>query len=191
MFDIFTINKLKYTAGLITRQGVKIWFLVCFNIPASVASTELLPLSVLLKFQTLQVTYLLSNPLLPFWQNLFPTKETGNGKLSLPWASQVALLVKSLPANAGGVRNLGLIPGPGRSPRREGNPLQHSCLENPTNRGAWWVTNHMVHKESYTTEATLHAAHTGCFCPSQSTDGLGPNQRFGVKFICRIWGAPL
>ena len=59
------------------------------------------------------------------------------------------------------------------------------------NRGDWWVTDHMVHKESDTTEATLHAAHTGCLWHSQSTDGLGPNQRFGVKFICRIWGAPL
>ena len=37
--------------------------------------------------------------------------------------------------------DLGSIPGWGRSPREEnGNPLQHSCLENPMGRGAWWVT---------------------------------------------------
>ena len=44
----------------------------------------------------------------------------------------MALVVKNLPANAGGVRDSGLIPGLGRSPRgRHGNPLQYSCLENP------------------------------------------------------------
>ena len=41
----------------------------------------------------------------------------------------------------------GLIPGSGRSPGGgHGNPLQYSCLENPTNRGAWWATVHMVAK---------------------------------------------
>ena len=35
----------------------------------------------------------------------------------------------------------GSIPGSGRSPgERNGNPLQHSCLENSTDRGAWWAT---------------------------------------------------
>ena len=48
------------------------------------------------------------------------------------WASQMALLVKNLPANAGDIRNTGLIPGSGRSPGGgHGNPLQYSCLENP------------------------------------------------------------
>ena len=42
--------------------------------------------------------------------------------------------------NAG---DLGLIPGSGRSPGEEnGNPLQYSCLENPTNRGPWQATVH-------------------------------------------------
>ena len=47
-------------------------------------------------------------------------------------ASQVALVVKNLPANAGDLRDAGSIPGSGRSPG-EGhcNPLQYSCLENP------------------------------------------------------------
>ena len=41
--------------------------------------------------------------------------------------------------------DLGLIPGSGRSPEEaNGNPLQHSCLENPMNRGAWRVTVHGV-----------------------------------------------
>ena len=56
-------------------------------------------------------------------------------------ASQVVPGVKNLPANAGGIRDEGLIPGSGRSPGRgHGNPLQYSCLENPVNRGAWQAT---------------------------------------------------
>ena len=50
----------------------------------------------------------------------------------LSWASQVAQLVKKPPANAGDTRDVGLIPGSGRSPRvGNGNPVQFSCLENP------------------------------------------------------------
>ena len=47
-------------------------------------------------------------------------------------------MVKSLPINAGDIRDAGLIPGLGRSPEGgHGNPLQYSCLENPMDRGAW------------------------------------------------------
>ena len=57
------------------------------------------------------------------------------------WASQVALVVKNLPAKVGDVREEGFIPGLGRSPGGgPGNPLQYSCLENPMDRGAWWAT---------------------------------------------------
>ena len=51
---------------------------------------------------------------------------------------------KESACNAGG---LGLIPELGRSPG-EGNgyPLQYSCLQNPMDRGAWWVTVHGVAK---------------------------------------------
>ena len=46
------------------------------------------------------------------------------------WASQVALVVKNPPANSGGIRDEGSVPGSGRSPGGEhGNPLQYSCLE--------------------------------------------------------------
>ena len=62
-------------------------------------------------------------------------------------ASQAALTVKNLPANAGEVRDVGLIPGSGRSPGGgHGNPLQYSCLENPMDRGAWWATVQRVAK---------------------------------------------
>ena len=58
--------------------------------------------------------------------------------------SQVALVVKILPANAGDIRDAGLIPGLGRSPGGgHGYPLQYYCLENRMNRGA---TVHRVSK---------------------------------------------
>ena len=57
------------------------------------------------------------------------------------WASQVVLVVKTLPASAGALTDVGLIAGSGRSPGdRHGNPLQYSCLENPTGGGIWWAT---------------------------------------------------
>ena len=46
-------------------------------------------------------------------------------------------MVKNIPANAGDIRDAGLIPGLGRSPGGgHGNPLQYSCLENLRDRGA-------------------------------------------------------
>ena len=63
------------------------------------------------------------------------------------WASQAVLVVKNSPTNAGDIRNMGLIPGSGRSPGgRHGNPLQYSCLENPRDRGAWQATFHRIAK---------------------------------------------
>ena len=57
----------------------------------------------------------------------------------------VVLVVKNLPANAGDIRDAGLIPGSGRSPGGgQGNALQYSCLENPVDRGAWWAAVHGV-----------------------------------------------
>ena len=62
-------------------------------------------------------------------------------------ASQVALVVKNLPTNAGDVRDVGSVPGSGRSPGEgNGNLLQYSCLENPMDRGAWWAIVHGVTK---------------------------------------------
>ena len=56
-------------------------------------------------------------------------------------------MVKNPPDNIGDVRDMGLIPGLGKSPRgRHGNLLQYSCLENPMVRGACWDTVHKVAK---------------------------------------------
>jgi len=55
------------------------------------------------------------------------------------------LVVKDTSANAGDMRDMGSIPGLGRSPGGgHGNPFQFSCMENPIDRGAWWVRVHMV-----------------------------------------------
>ena len=69
-------------------------------------------------------------------------------------ASQVVLVIKNPPANAGDGRDVGLIP-ESEDPLEEDmvTQLQYSCLENPTDRGAWWATVHRIDgKESDTTE---------------------------------------
>ena len=59
----------------------------------------------------------------------------------LPWVSQVALVVKNLPAIAEDIRDMGSVPGLGKFPG-EGNDnrLQYSCLENLIDEGAWQAT---------------------------------------------------
>ena len=63
--------------------------------------------------------------------------------------------VKNLAANV----DLGSIPGSGRSPGEgNGKPLQYSCLENPMDKGAWWITVHGVTKsqKQLNDETTCH-----------------------------------
>ena len=68
---------------------------------------------------------------------------------------QVGLLVKNLPANAGGVRDVGSIPGSGRvSGGGRGNPLECSFLENPHGQRSRAGCSLWGHTESDTTEAT-------------------------------------
>ena len=56
-----------------------------------------------------------------------------------------ASVVKNVPAIAA---NMGSIPGSEKSTGEvNGNPLQYPCLENPIDRGVWWVTAHGVTKE--------------------------------------------
>ena len=65
-------------------------------------------------------------------------------------------MVKNLPANARDTRDMGSISGLGSAPEvRNGNRLQNSCLENPMDRGAWWVTVHRVAKSW--TQLSTHA----------------------------------
>ena len=79
----------------------------------------------------------------------------GQGALAMSCslASRVVLVVRNLPANAGDIRDVGLIPGSGRSPGGgQGNPLQYSCPENPMERRAWGASS-KGHTELDTTEA--------------------------------------
>ena len=72
-------------------------------------------------------------------------------------ASQVTLVVKNPPANAGDTGDANSISGPGRLYGGEhGNTLQYSCLENPMDRWAWWVIVHRVAK-SWTRLKRQHA----------------------------------
>ena len=68
-------------------------------------------------------------------------------------ASQVVLVVKNLPVNAGDIKDASSVPGLGRFPGEgNGNPLQYSYLENPTDRGTQRATVQGI--ESDTTEVT-------------------------------------
>ena len=61
--------------------------------------------------------------------------------------SQVALVVKNPPANAGDTKDMGSVLGLRRSPAEgNGNPLQYSCLENPMNRGTWQAVVHRAQR---------------------------------------------
>ena len=88
-------------------------------------------------------------------QCIFLTQELNQGLLQCRWilyqlSYQGRPAVKNSPANAGEKRDLGSISGLGRSPGGEhSNPLQCSCLENPRERGAWWVIVHGVAKSQH------------------------------------------
>ena len=85
------------------------------------------------------------------------------------WASQVAQVVKNLPASTGDAGDAGLIPGSGRSPGGgNDNLLQYSCLENSTDREAWraivfgvsksrtWLSTHThTHTHTHTPETYI------------------------------------
>ena len=68
-------------------------------------------------------------------------------------------MVKNLPATGGDAGNSGLIPGSGiSSGGGNGDPLQYSCLQNPTGRRPWWATVHWVAKKSDMIEQlSMHA----------------------------------
>ena len=95
-------------------------------------------------------------------------------------ASQVVLVVKKKknpPANAGDIRDMGSIPGLGRSPAGgHDNPLQYFCLENPTARGAWKATVHRagaLQSWTWPKQLNMHAHHQ-CIASSPPLVPLQP-----------------
>ena len=74
-------------------------------------------------------------------------------------ASQVALVVKNLPNNAGNVEDMDSIPGlGGSSGGGHGNPFHYSCLENSIDSEAWWATVHRAARNQ--TPLKQHSMHT-------------------------------
>ena len=76
-----------------------------------------------------------------------------------PLSQEVVLVVKNPPANSEDIRDVGSVPGSGRSPRRgHGNPLQYSCQVNPTDRGAcrlWSIGSPRVGHDGVTNTFTF------------------------------------
>ena len=89
-------------------------------------------------------------PWSPHWYSVSPNVSWPVGPLLLlktHWGFPGGTLVKNPPASTGDARDVGSIPGLGRSSGiGNGNPLQYSCLQNSMDRGAWWATVHGVAK---------------------------------------------
>ena len=94
----------------------------------------------------------MSRPLIVFNTNL--TKNWG--------ASQLVLGVKNPPAHAGDVRDVGSIPGSGRSPGEgHGNPLQYSCLTSPLDRGTQATVHRVTKSQRQLKQLSTHVPRIG------------------------------
>ena len=104
----------------------------------------------------------MANSQFPFFLDFLVPPNTADYYLFLKYLScdfhelQVALVVKNLPANAGGTRDSSSIPGWGRTPGGgNGNPFLYPCRENLKDRGAWRAKVYEVTK-SQTQLSTQH-----------------------------------
>ena len=80
-----------------------------------------------------------------WWAAVYGVAQSWTLLKRLSSSSSRVLVVKNPSANAWEVKDMGLIPGWGRSSRGgHGNPLQYSCLEDPMDRGAWRATVHRI-----------------------------------------------
>ena len=115
-------------------------------------------------------------------------------------------MVENPPTNQVDVRDTGSIPGSERSPGGgHGNPVQYSCLENPMDRGAWWVSVHRVPKsrtrqkrlcvrtQGHHNPVLLHLTATGRECEAREV-GRGQMMPLrssilillGLRYLCDI-----
>ena len=94
------------------------------------------------------------------------------------WYSQVALVVKNLPASAGDLREADMIPGLGRSPGEgNGSPLHYSCLENSIDWGAWQAGSWAARGPAKS-RTRLKWLSTAYF---QVNDGLTSGYKFNIR----------
>ena len=120
----------------------------------------------------------------PILQNKNKTKK--HWGLHCKGASQVTLGVKNPPANAGDIKNVGSVPGSGRSPGGgHGNTLHYSCLDNSMDRGAWRATAHGLAKSHTGLKwLTMHACtHRVPYC---SASRPSPVWRTNLKIFQSI-----
>ena len=88
-------------------------------------------------------------------------------------------MIKNPPVNAGDKRDVGSIPGSGRSPGRgHGNPFLYSCLEKPMDRGAWWAIAHKITR-SWTQLKLLSTHHTHAHVKAHFPPHAGEEERYG------------
>ena len=108
----------------------------------------------------------------------------GSHRVGHDWSGLVAAagVVRNPLANAGDERDMGLIPGLGRSPGGgHGNPLQYSRLENPMDRGAWQVTVHGIAKSQ--TQLQLLSTH----CSTTTTGDNENSNSWCFRALSEAW----
>ena len=73
-------------------------------------------------------------------------------------------VVKNYPANAGGTRDTGSVPGSRRSlGEGNGSPLEYFCLKNPMDRGASWATVHGITESDMTEQLSTHTKYNSIY----------------------------
>ena len=97
-------------------------------------------------------------------------------------------MVKNPAANTGDAREAGSIPGWERSPREgNGNPLQYSCLENPTDREPWWATVQGVGTSDTAEHITQSYLDMECMWTSEKLNVYLNLEITGCIFFCSFF----
>ena len=137
------------------------------------------------------ICFILFDSFSVFFYSVFNPSEQSVNKIidtmNIFWTSQVMVMVKSLPANAGDVLiDLCSIPRMGRSPGGgHGKPLQYSCMENPIDRGAWHAIVHGITK-SRTWLKQLSTEHTWMYFNLYLSKKYFKKQTFSKYFLISL-----